>query len=533
MALINKFGILAICLVLSSSIMLGCIGQETPAPLTSERIPAVREAKKTLVVGEMWSISSVDPAKDGTTAKEKAMIIETLVEANPDFTLRPGIAESWEQINDTKWKFYLRKGVKFHDGTEFTADTVKWSIERTLKMNPPVKAVTQIKSIEAVDKNTLLFTTDEPYAAFPASLEYPNLGIVSPTSEIDDKGNIVKPIGTGAFKFERFDIATGALYLLRNDEYWGIKPKLEKVIIKGIPDPASRAMSVEKGEVDFTCDVPYGDIERLKTASGLKVELHPTARVYQLTFGNLSGTPYSDVRVRKAISYAIDRKVISERTLHGSAEPAVGPVIPTMSWANQNLKGYSYDPDKAKQLLAEAGWKDVDGDGILKKGGDKFSITLYTYPQRPGLQPMAEALQAMLKDAGIKAEIRVMDSSAVKEYMTDRDIYLSAYALAMVPDPDYYLRKTYHSKGDYNIWGYSNPEMDSLLEEGLKTFDTDKRQEIYDRVQEIALDEVPLIHVAYYKVAVVMRDNVKGFVFNPIAHDYMLNPEMYIAESKS
>ena len=145
---------------------------------------------------------------------------------------------------------------------------------------------------------------------------------------------------------------------------------------------------------------------------------------------------------------------------------------------------------------------------------------------------MAEAIQAMLKDVGIKVEIRVMDSSAITEYMTDRDMKLSAYALAMVPDPDYYIRRTYHSKGDYNTWGYSNPEMDSLLEEGLKTFDTDKRQEIYDRVQEIALDEVPLIHVSYYKAAVVMRDNVEGFVFNPIAHDYMLNPEMYIAQSK-
>lgn len=531
----RKVAIIAICLVLLSSIMVGCIEKETQKPATTplmpEITPAAKEAKKTLVVGEMWSIRGVDPAKRGSFVKEKAMIVDTLVEANPDFTLRPGLAESWEQISDIQWKFHLRKGVKFHDGTELTADTVKWSIERALKINPPVKAVTMIKSIEVVDKNTLLFTTEEPYAAFPASLEYPNLGIVSPTSGTDDKGIIVKPIGTGPFKFESFDVATGTLYLLRNDDYWGKKPKLEKVIIKEIPDPASRAMSVEKGEVDFTCDVPYGDIERLKTTPGLKVELHPTARVYQLTFGNLSGTPYSDERVRKAISYAIDREVISERTLHGCAEPAIGPVIPTIAWANKGLKGYSYDPEKARDLLAEAGWRDVDGDGVLEKGGEEFSVTLYTYPQRPGLQPMAEAIQAMLKDVGIKVEVRVMDWSAIKEHMTNKDMKLSAYALAMVPDPDYYLRRTYHSEGSYNLWGYSNPEMDSLLEEGLKTFDSDKRQEIYDRVQEIALDEVPLIHVAYYKVAVVMRDHVKGFVFNPIAHDYMLNPEMYIGKS--
>jgi peptide/nickel transport system substrate-binding protein len=525
----NKFGILAICLVLSSSIMLGCIEQKTPAQLTTEGNSPANETEKTLVVGEMWDIRNLDPANDGTVMKEKAMIIETLVEVNPDFTLRPGLASSWEQVNDVQWKFSLRNGVKLHDGTDLIADIVKWSVERSLNMNPSIKIMTQIKSIEIIDQNTLLFTTEKPYAAFPASLVYPNLGIISPNSEIDSNSVIVKPIGTGPFKFDSFDVATGTLYLARNDDYWGIKPKLEHVILKGIPDPSSRAMSVEKGEVDFTCDIPYGDIERLKATSGLKVELHQTARVYQMQFGSLTGTPYSDVRVRKAISYAIDREVISNRTLHGCAVPSLGPVMPTISWSNKELKGYPYDPEKAKQLLAEAGWEDTDGNGIVDKNGEEFAVTLYTYPQRPGLQPMAEAIQSMLKDVGVKVEVRVMDYSAIGEHMTDRDLKLSGNAVAMVPDPDYYLRMTYHSSGDSNTWGYNNPEMDSLLEEGLSTFDAGKRQEIYDKVQEIAIDEVPLIHVAYYKVAVVMHDNVKGFVFNPVAHDYMLNPEMYIA----
>lgn len=496
--------------------------------MSEVKTPAT-ESEKTLVVGELWDIRNLDPANDGTVIKEKAMIIETLVEANPDFTLKPGLASSWEQVNDVQWKFNLRNDVKLHDGTDLTADIVKWSIERSLNMSPPVKIMTQIKSIEVLDQNTLLFTTEKPYAAFLASLVYPNLGIISPNSEIDSKSVIVKPIGTGPFKFDSFDVATGTLYLARNDDYWGIRPKLEKVILKGIPDPSTRAMSVEKGEIDFTCDVPYGDIERLKATSGLNVESHPTARVYQIQFGSLTDTPYSDVRVRKAINYAIDREVISDRTLHGCAAPSVGPVMPTISWSNKELKGYPYDPDKAKQLLTEAGWEDTDGDGIIDNNGDEFGVTLYTYPQRPGLQPMAEAIQSMLKDVGIKVEVRVMDYSAIGEHMTDRDMKLSGSAVAMVPDPDYYLRMTYHSIGSSNACGYNNPEMDSLLEEGLSTFSNDERQEIYDRVQEIALDEVPIIHVAYYKVAVVMHDDIEGFVFNPVAHDYMLNPEMFIA----
>ncbi|RJR32765.1 MAG: ABC transporter substrate-binding protein, partial [Deltaproteobacteria bacterium] len=358
----------------------------------------------------MWDIRGLDPAKHGTPVKEKAMITETLVEANPDFTLKPGLARSWEQVAPAQWKFILREGVRFHDGGELTADAVKWSVERALKVDPTLKELTKIKSVETAGKDTLLFTTEEPYAAFPAALEHPGMGIAGPNSGPGEKEVIAEPVGTGPFKLEKWDTATGTLYLRRNDDYWGTKPKIERIIIKSIPDPAARSMAVEKGEVDFTCDVPYGDVERLKAAPGVKVEICSTARVYQLIFGRLDGTPYGDVRVRQALSYALDRRVIAEKTLHGSAEPAVGPLMPAMEWANGNLKGYSHDLNKAKELLAEAGWKDVDGDGVLEKNGEKFNVTLYTYPQRPGLQPMAEAIQAMLKEAGIKVEVRVMDS---------------------------------------------------------------------------------------------------------------------------
>ncbi|RLI78645.1 hypothetical protein DRP05_06505 [Archaeoglobales archaeon] len=114
--------------------------------------------------------------------------------------------------------------------------------------------------------------------------------------------------------------------------------------------------------------------------------------------------------------------------------------------------------------------------------------------------------------------------------MGKEDLKLSAYHLAMVPDPDYYLRKTYHTNGSYNSWGYSNSEMDELLEKGLKTFDINERKKMYDKVQQIAIDDVPLIHIAFYKVVVVYKDYVKGFEFNPVAHDYMLNPEIYVAK---
>jgi peptide/nickel transport system substrate-binding protein len=505
--------------------ILGCIHQTED--IKSETINGTGSTKNTLVVGEMWDIRSVDPLKSGTLLKEKAMVVESLVEVDSSFKLKPGLAKSWEQVNDTVWRFHLREGVKFHDGHEMRADDVKWSLERALK-DPTIQSLTKIKYIKVVDDYTIDFILKESYAAFPATLEYSKLAIVSPTSEMDESGIIVKPVGTGPFKFVKWDTAAGILYLESFDDYWKTKSEIKKLVIKAIPDPATRAIAVEKGEVDFTCDVPYGDINRLSGEKGLKVELHPTARVYQLTFGSLKNTPYEDIRVRKAISYAIDREAIANQALHGCAEPAYGIILPTLWWANNNIEGYSYKPEKARELLKEAGWVDSDSDGIVEKNGEEFSVTLYTYPQRPGLKPMAEAIQSYLKDIGIDVKVRVMDWSAIPKYMTARDMKLSAYHLAMVPDPDYYLRRTYHSNGSYNSWGYSNPRVDVLLEKGLSVSDAEERKRIYDEIQQIAMDEVPLIHVAFYKVAVVYRDYVKGFEFNPVAHDYMLNPEIYI-----
>lgn len=508
-----------LCSILLAIFATGC-GQKTDQ--TKEG------AQNTLVVGDMWDFRSVDPTVEGIMIKEKAMITECLIEANPDFSLRPGLAASWEMVNDTTWRVHLREGVRFHDGSELTADAVKWSMERTMQLIPSVATITKIKSIEVADNATLLFKTEEPYVAFPASLEYPDLGIVSPSSPVDENDNIINPVGTGPFKFDKWDVATGTLYTVRNDSYWNAVPKLNGIVIRGIPDPASRTMALEKGEVDIAWDIPYGDVSRLQNTAELKVDVYAKPGGYAIQFSKLEGTPFSDLKVRQAISHAIDRKVVSEKTLHGCAAPAGGPLSPDISWSNQSLTVTAYDPDKARILLAEAGWQDSDGDGILEKDGVKFSLTAYTWPQRPALPMLAEAVQVMLKDVGIQVEVRVMDWSAISDQMTDKDIKIGLLSGLMIPEPDNALGRAYHSKGSSNTWGYSNTEMDSLLEEGLRIADENRRRQIYDRVQELALADLPQIPVAYYKMPVVTRDYVKGYVYNPIAHDIKLNPEIYL-----
>ena len=180
--------------------------------------------------------------------------------------------------------------------------------------------------------------------------------------------------------------------------------------------------------------------------------------------------------------------------------------------------------------MKEAGWADTNGDNIVEKNGKPFRTTLYTYPQRPGLKPMAMAIQSQLTKIGIKVDVRIMDWSAISETMKAGDMRLAAFSNAMIPDPDYYLRSIFASDGKYNTWKYQNASVDSLLSKGITTTEANKRIEIYKKIQKIVHHDLPIIPISYYGVNIVMKPQIKGFIFNPTAHDYMLNNTMYIED---
>jgi peptide/nickel transport system substrate-binding protein len=481
----------------------------------------------TLRVGEMWEIDGLDPAKEGTFVKEKALIVETLVEADPSFALVPGLAESWEMTSDTKWEIRLRKGVVFHNGATLTATVAADSINRALKINPSLKSITHITKVAAAGDLVLHITTDGLFPPLPATLVYADLAIVHPDSKANDQGIIIHPIGTGPYALKEWRRAEQRVLLERHDAYWGEKAHIKKIEFRSIPDPATRSLEVQKGSVDFIPDAPYGDLDLLRE-KGLKVFIAQTARIYQINFGSLTETAFSDRRVRQALSYAINREEIVRYVLFGMGKPAAGAYEDTMSFANDTLRPHAYDPDKARTLLSEAGWRDTDKDGVLDKNGRALSLTLFTYPQRPGLKPMAMAISQQWNALGVKTQVRVMDWSAIGKEMKPGDARLAAFASAMIPDPDYFLRRVYAKDGSDNTWGYINPEVESLLAAGIGETDPGERLKRYKMAQAIVFDDQPLIHVSYYGVNIVTNPRAKGFVFNPVAHDYMLNTQMYL-----
>lgn len=488
-----------------------------------------KDSGKTLVIGELWAVDNVDPATGGTLLKEKALVVETLVECKPNFELIPGLAESWKKIDDKNWEIKLKDGVKFHDGTPLTAQAVKWSLDRAIKVNPKILTYTQISNINPVDDKTLLITTSKPNGDFPASLHFSNTAIIS-RSSVDQEGKLVKPVGTGPFKFEEWNKATGEITLVKNADYIGGAPKVDRVLIKPIPDPNTRAMALEKGEIDFTCDPPYNELERLSSLKGIKVEKHQTARNYELEM-NLKKEPFNDLRVRRAISHAIDKEALVQHVLFGCGAPAKGPFMPGMAWTNGDLKGYPYDTAKARELLTEAGFKDSDGDGILEKNGQPLKISLLTYPQRPGLPPMAQALQDQLKKVGIDVKVEIMEYGAITQRAEagNWDMRIVARATAMIPTPAYYGQILYHSEMNKEL-SYHNEKVDQLIEACSASFDDAEKYRLAREMQKLVEEDLPVITLAHYGVAVAMKDTVEGYVFNPTAHDYNFTSEVQLKE---
>lgn len=487
--------------------------------------------EKVLVVGDLWAVSSINPGDGhdgGTFVTEKAIVTETLVGANSNFELVPNLAESWEQIDDTTWEFKIKKGVKFHNGEEMTAEDVVASLDDTVTLSPSTAMLMSYDHAEATDDYTIRLYTTELNPLVPGVLHYPDTAIISQDS-YDKDGNFISPIGTGPMKVDSFDEQTGELVVIKNDEWWGGEPGFDKMILKGYESPATRAMLIENGDVSFTSDPPYSEVERLNAVDGIHTEIYNTPRIYKLD-ANLDHEAMDDLNVRKAISYAIDRDGIVENVLYGVGSSAGGVFLPSMTWSNKELSPYPYNPELAKEYLADSGWADTNGDGVLEKDGEKLKVRFFTYTERPGLPPMLEAIAANLRDVGFEVEEFSMENSALSSAMGDNwDLYLSATNLAMVPDPEYVLKSWYTTDGTSNKAGYSNPTVDNMIKEGHYIKNLDERYDHFREIEAIVYDDLPTINVAYYGVAIVMDDDVTGYQFDPTAHDYRIDPFMTIS----
>jgi peptide/nickel transport system substrate-binding protein len=481
--------------------------------------------EQTLTMGVMWAIKSIDPL---ICEETNDLVTEYLVKCNNDFSLKPHLATSWKSVDNTTWEFTLKENVFFSNGDPMLAEDVKFSLDWDIQNNPKLALLTKIDHINVIDDHTVQIHTKEPNPILPETLHYSKAVIMSPKS-VDDKGNIVKPIGTGPFKIESYDDKVYTLVFVKNDFWWGGEIGLNKIIFKSMEDPNTRAMAIESGEVDYTFDFPYSEINRLDALDDVSVEIFNTANEYIMDI-NTRHEPLDDINVRQALSYAINRKDIADNVLFGVGRPANGIFLPEMVWANNNLVPYNYDIEKAQQLLTEAGWTDTDGDGIREKDGKELKLSLLTYPNRPGLPHMGEAIAAQYKDIGISIKFEILEWGGISDRLNNGnwDFLISVMGTSNVADPSYVLSDMYMTNGDGNRGGYSNPKIDAMIAEADSIKDTEQRYTIFNEIQEMVHEEIPIIPISYYGCAVARKNYVHGLIFDTTVHGFFVNTEMYI-----
>lgn len=467
---------------------------------------------QTITVAQGSDPVTLDPHGDNDqpSARVRAQIFETLVNHGQELDVIPGLAKSWEQINDVTWEFKLRDNVKFHNGDGFTAADVKYSFERINELpSPAAFLIESIKEVKVVDTYTVQIILEYPFAPILAHLAHPSNAIVNRRSveEAGDNFGSQSAVGTGPFVFKEW-VAGSHVELIRNDEYWGDHAKAERLIIRGIPDNTVRAIELETGGADIVYNIDPIDEMRLEGTPGIKLDKYETLSTSYIGF-NVQKEPFDNILVRQAINYALDVEAVADYIYTGQAEAVKGPLGSLVWGFNPDVRDYEFDPAKAKELLAEAGYPN----------GFKTTIWTNDNPQR---MQIAEMFQADLADIGIDVEVLIVPWATYLEDTANakHDMYILGW-VTVTADPDYGLFALFHSSqfGDPgNRSFYANERVDELLEAGRREGDPDKRYAIYAEAQELIVEDAPWAFLIATSEVNGLQDNVEGFVPHPAGH---------------
>jgi peptide/nickel transport system substrate-binding protein len=457
-------------------------------------------------------------------------VLEPLLTLDEKMQVQLKLAESYEVLSPTRVRFRLRRGVKFHDGTPLDAEAVKFTFDRALKSNPPARWASlagPLGGAEVIDPFTVEVFFKEPYGPALRTLAMIYAGIVSPAA-VKKMGTDFSraPVGTGPFKFVEWKTNTHVI-LERNDDYWGPKAHLDRVVFRVIPEEGARMIALQTGEVDMVLLPSPAQLPAIRRDSRYTVHETVGGRVVFVGM-NLTQPPLDDHRVRAALLHAVDRKAILENVMEGSAVAARGVLAPgVFGFKDMSLeRTYPYDPDRAKALLREAGYQPGPG-GIVQKGGQPLTLSWLTARGRyPKDGEIAEAVQQMFKEVGVDARVEFREWATVFQQMRGDPFTPQLFTFGWVTtnaDADYSLYALFHSKGTppkgWNTSRYANPRVDQLLEQARRSVQQSERARMYGEVQDVLAKDLPWIPVYNTKEIVVTRAAVKGFTVHPVEYN--------------
>ena len=465
--------------------------------LMPARAPAQPQGE--LRVAIPWTPENLDPTMNLSSfrAMVGVSLFDSLVGRDAETRIVPQLAESWRLVDDVTWQLKLRRGVVFHDGEPFNAEAVRFTFQRVLdpeQKSPNRANVAEIVRVEVVDDYTVNLVTRQPYA--PLINRLLDFAIVPPkyVAEKGNQGMALKPVGTGPYRFVEL-IKDDRMVVEAFDRHWRGAPKIQRIVYKPIPEPFTRAAALRNNEVDLVTTMPPSLARELERAPGIRVQRVPSSWIIYLGLNALK-KPLSDVKVRQALNYATDVDAIIKNVLEGNGRKLEGPLTPQMFGYDASVKGYAYDPARARKLLAEAGFP----DGV--------EITLESPAGRyQGDKEIAEALGGQWQKAGFKPKVLVAEWGAYfKRYLAKQfqDAYVLGLGGPMQDADELYNLVSSKGRGLY----YKNERVDALFDLGRSTMDQAKRRQVYRDLQRAMVEDATWVFLLQQVDIYASRDRL-------------------------
>ena len=493
-------------------------GQKSPAP-----------GERHVNAAFFWIAADLDPAVDyHGWVTSRLGVGECLLKLNDQLELEGCIADSWENVDDTTWRFHIRDEVFFSNGARVTAESCKASIERAVSMNDRGAEYLKIASMEA-DGQTLTVKTTEPNAALPGSMAEPVFIIVD-TSQSEEVMR-QSPVCTGPYVAASF-ASEQRVELVKNDSYWGGEPGLDTVTVTQIADADARAMSVQSGEIDITNTIDNTSVTLFTDNPDYHVSSIISPRVNVAYMNHAQTSPLHDIQLRRAVSWAVDREAYAGLIGGSGAHGLYSDAAP---FGNETVTAFSYDKAKAEDILEEAGYVDTDGDGYRENPDGSPLALRYLQAADHGSADsaiLAAAVQSDLKAVGIRVEILAVENLSEYQSQGNFDFYTGNDNSAPTGDPQVWLETMYTGlgrSGKKNLTSFQNDEIDRIVAEMNRTFDTEKRYELAAEASQVLNDEAANLFLTNSYLNMVSSSRVKNAV-QPAVDYYFITKDITVEQ---
>ena len=520
----KKITALMLAAVMATSMLTGCGGS------SSSKSTKENSAKDTMTIAVTSFADTLEPTEQYFSwVLTRYGVGETLVKFNQNGELEACLATDWKNSEDgLGWTFTIREGVKFSHGEELTPELVKASLERTFRLSDRAVSFFEPESIEAEGQN-LIIRTKKPVALLPGSLADP-LFLILDTNVDESTYATEGPVCTGPYAVKSFD-PTASCVVVRNEYYWDGQVPFKQVELKCVDDQMTRSMALQSGEVQIAYNLKTENLPDFEGNDQFEIQSLKSLRS-TFAFMNQNGV-LKDKVLRQAIIRALDKETYCTSLLDGGATHGKAPVPPTLDFGFDELVDENaYDVESARKLLQDNGYVDTDGDGYVEQpNGEKLSLDFVIYTSREELNIYAQALQASVKEIGIRVDLNVVSYETLldKRDSSDFDLLIWNVLVANTGDPEKYLRENWYSTSSSNQMGYKNEKVDALLDKLEEEFDTEARKELVIQIQQEIMNDAATVFFGYETTYLISSKQLAGVTMYPMDY-YWLTKDIKYAE---